>query len=49
MVIGKEIAGFKNLLTFTERSSTKTYIKKTKIRNPIQCNSELYKLIKEKN
>ena len=49
LVIGKKANGFHNLLTLTERVTRETYIAKIKSKNPMKCNSEIYKLVKKNN
>lgn len=49
LIIGKKASGFENLLTLTERMTRETYVRKIKTKNPMKCNSEIYKLIKENN
>lgn len=48
-IIGKRSNGFHNLLTFTERKTRMTFIKRVETKNPMKCNSIIYKLIKENN
>ena len=48
-IIGKKESGFSNLITLTERCSRMTFIKKIQTKNPMKCNSVLYKMIKENN
>lgn len=49
LIIGKKANGFENLLTLTERMTREIYVRKIKTKNPMKCNSEIYKLIKENN
>ncbi|MGL4950763.1 MAG: IS30 family transposase [Mycoplasma sp.] len=49
LVIGKKTSGYANLLTLTERKTRETYISKIYSKNPMKCNSEIYKLIKKNN
>lgn len=48
-IIGKRSNGFHNLLTFTERQTRMTFIRRIETKNPMKCNSAIYKIIKENN
>lgn len=48
-VIGNKSSGFDNLLTLTERLTRETYITRVKTKNPMKCNSEIYKLVRSNN
>lgn len=46
LIIGKREHGFHNLLTLTEKMTRENYIVKIATKNPMKCNSAIYKLIK---
>ncbi len=45
-VIGKKEKGFENLITITERKTRYGFIEKIKTKNPMKCNSAIYKAFK---
>lgn len=49
LIIGKRANGFHNLVTFTERLTRENYIAKIATKNPMKCNSVIYKIIKNNN
>ncbi len=47
LVIGKRSNNYDNLITFTERITRETLIRRIKTKNPMKCNSVIYRLIKD--